>query len=147
MKRTALGFSLRVDAKIPLSEMRNLVAKALGCQLVEADYHGTPVLMSELLGMRILLLQWFGLNRELTFQLHGLIDDPKYLEGNEDEIIEVVEIDISQAVIDLLLLKGAGEWRIPSCEEIEAEIDYEKQVQCDFLTPEEGPRFEPEEDS
>ena len=147
MRRTVLGFSIRIDATAPLSEMQSLVEQALGCTLVEAQYHGTPILMSELLGMRILLSRWRGLNRVETFQLHGVVNDVRFLDTQASETdVGPLEINISQAIIDLLSVRGAGEWRIPSQAEIKAESEYGEEVDRMFHTPEGGPQFGPEDD-
>jgi hypothetical protein len=133
MKRTVLGFTLRADAMVPLAEICKRVEGAFGCKLQEDNYHGIPVLKTELLGMRILLSQWCGLEERETFQLHGFVDDPRFLEGSEEDL-GVYQIDISQAIIDLLAVHGAGDWRVPSRVEIEAEIEYGEAVRKKFLT-------------
>ncbi|HXU35892.1 MAG TPA: hypothetical protein VN937_05975 [Blastocatellia bacterium] len=135
MKRTVLDFSLRTEAEGSLDDMGKLVEQALGCKLVRGNYHGMPVLKSMLLGMQVLLSEWRGLDGKETFQLHGLVDDPKFLEGSEPDL-GVIGIDINQAIIDLLALRGAGDWHVPTRAEIEAEIEYGEEVRKDFLTTE-----------
>jgi hypothetical protein len=133
MKRTVLGFSVRADATISLAEMRKRIEGAFGCKLQEGNYHGIPMLRTELMGMQILFSEWRGLGGADTFQLHGFVDDPKFLEGSDDDV-GVIEINIAPAIIDLLAVRAASEWRVPSQAEIEAEIEYGEEIRRDFLT-------------
>ena len=85
--------------------------------------------------MRIVFFGWRGLNQTKTFRLHGYVDDRRYIEGLSEKDIEnlqVVKIDISEAMIDLLEISGAGKWRIPSPAEIEAELDHGDAIEARF---------------
>ncbi len=118
-RRTALTFSLRIDATKPLEAVKTSVEATLGCTLQGGSYAGIPALVGELLGMRIGLALWRGIDGKHTYQLHGEPDLPT-LRGVEWE-----EIRIDRAVIDLLRQRGAGEWRQASSEEHKAEASYD----------------------
>lgn len=112
-----------------LDSMRLLLEEALGCTFQEGNYHKIPALTTELLGMKVVLFDWCGLNQTEIFRLQGFVDDERFLDGlGEDEDIEVVRNDISQAIVDLLGVRGAGEWRIPSDADIKAESDHGKAI-------------------
>jgi hypothetical protein len=136
MKRTILGFSLRSDAGIPVDEMRACVEQTLGCTLAAGDYHGVSALLGELLGMRILLLPWRGLNWAEVYQLHGMVDDPRYLEAPNGAKVAVTEINLNDAIIDLFAVRKQIEWRAPSFAEVEAEANYADEVDREFNAPE-----------
>src|SRR4051812_32771915 len=87
-KNTILDFSIRTDATLPLIEMHLLVNHALGIKLIEGDFHGTPVLMTEVFGMNIFLGLWKGLKGIPTFQLHGIVDDIRFL-NSQDDVVDV----------------------------------------------------------
>lgn len=133
MKRTTLRFSIRTDATIPLDELSERVGSAFGATLREGELRGDFVLETRLVGMHILLLPWCGLNRAETYQLHGNPDYDILLPEDDLDGIEFVDMNINEAIIDLLRLSGAGEWRVPSREEIEAEIAYGEELRKEYV--------------
>lgn len=132
MKRRVLRFSVRSDAAMPLDEIRDRLEAAIGCSFREGHFHKVPALVTELLGMTISLFEWRGLAGARTFRLQGRTGDAQFLEAPGGQVAELEGIDIGQAVIDLLAVRGAGEWRIPSREEIEAELDHGDAVEQRF---------------
>lgn len=124
-----LSFSIRIDASIPLAELQKQIENTLSCQLVYEEFYGTDVLAGYLLGMKIALSKWRGIERKETYQLHGIADNEKLVPNEFD--LNVDYIDISHAIITLLYANGAGNWRIPSKEEIIAESEYEENDEWD----------------
>ncbi|MCB0128801.1 MAG: hypothetical protein KDE31_33600 [Caldilineaceae bacterium] len=116
--QTILSFSLRIDAVDPLSVVKTNVENALDCQLRGGSYADVSAFVGELLGMRIGLLPWRGIDGKATYQLHGG-PDLKELHTRDWQ-----EIRIDQAILDLLRERKAGIWRIPSPEELRAEGNY-----------------------
>ena len=117
----SLRFSLRADAEGSLDEMRLLVEPALGCVFTpDTVQHDRFFFKAELLGMRILLGEWQGLAGRRTFQLHGAA----LAIPNAPTDIEYDDLDINLAIIELLAARGAGQWRVPSHAEIQAEVAY-----------------------
>jgi hypothetical protein len=74
--------------------------------------------------MKVVLFEWGGLNKRKYFDWKDLLMTSLPRGFGENEIIEIVAIDISQAIIDLLEVRGAGKWYIPSGADIEAELDH-----------------------
>jgi hypothetical protein len=74
------------------------------------------------MGMRLILASATGVERKETHQFHGFADDPGYLGKGEADEVQIGEIDIGRALIDLLEVRGAGAWRLATLEDIEAEI-------------------------
>lgn len=118
---TSLSFSIRIDATLPFPDLQNKVEEILGCKFVNKKFYGEYLLVGDLLGMRVLLSEWRGLERKKTYQLHGIADDPKLFPDETNTTVN--SIDISPAIITLLYVYGAGNWRIPSKEEIIAEAE------------------------
>jgi hypothetical protein len=121
MLTNTLRFSLRTDAgDSTLDEIRERVELALGCRLKPGgERYDMFLFEGELLGMEILLGEWQGLEGRRTFQLHGSVPV-----APDDQVVDGTTIDIGAPIIDLLRLKGAGEWRIPTEAEIYAEAEY-----------------------
>ncbi len=117
----SMRFSLRSDAEGSLDEMRLLVEPALGCVFTpDTVQYDVFFFKAELLGMRILLGEWQGLAGRRTFQLHGAaVAIP-----NAPADIEYDDVDINLPISELLAARGAGQWRVPSEEEIQAEVAY-----------------------
>jgi hypothetical protein len=113
-----LAFSLRIDVSTPLVQMRTIVERALGCQLVPGDWNRLPFLQTELLGMRILLGETRGTRGQPVYQIHGITEVPVEeipgYEGPESALI-------NEVVIDLLERAGGGSWHVPTLDEIRAE--------------------------
>jgi hypothetical protein len=118
-KRCFVSFSVRLEATEPISRVAARVQDALGCPLERGDYQGLPALVGDLLGIRVGLLRWRGLEGAHVYQLHGL-PDTEQLQGTEWE-----QIHIEDAIIDLLRVRGAGAWRKPLPGELMAESAYD----------------------
>jgi hypothetical protein len=52
------------------------------------------------------------------------VDDERFVRDPHGELAGIAKLDISGAIIDLLEVRGAGHWHVPSPEEIEAELDH-----------------------
>jgi hypothetical protein len=115
-----LTFSLRSEANRSLNAARTQIEEAMGCPLVSGDIHGIPGFQGRVLGMRLILLAWRGIDRVQHFQFAGIPDDPAY-----SPEWEFLPCDISQAVADLLEARHGVKWWIPSDTEIQAEVDFD----------------------
>jgi|SRR5580658_9687566 hypothetical protein len=126
MQRTVIEFSLRSDANADFQSMRTVIEKSLGCKFREATLQGSDVFTTMILGMQIIFGVWRGIGAQLTFQLHGIVNDPRFLTGITcDPPLNIISID--QAIIDLLEINGAPGWRVPSKAELDAEIMFDEQ--------------------
>src|SRR4051812_5531612 len=122
MKRHSLRFNVRCYSEIPLPEMGVLVGEALGCAFQDGEYFDTPALVASMLGMRVGLYDWRGLDNAVVFILSSHLDEGRFLDAPAGEAVEIESVDISQAVADLLTVRGvAGEWHPPTEAEVEAE--------------------------
>ena len=137
-QRTVLFFTLRMDAIISFEETKELLENSLGCVFLEGELHGASIWKAELLGMQVIFLAWRGLNGAKTFQLIGTVEEPGYVEKDGDSIVDTIKLNISQAVIDLLEIRGAGKWRIPSLAELKAEVEYANEIEQDYNDPEDN---------
>ncbi|GAC1406922.1 MAG: hypothetical protein NVSMB56_20550 [Pyrinomonadaceae bacterium] len=144
MTLSVLTFSLRINAVLSLVEMEKQIEQALACIFTDGDFHGISVRQSELLGMRLLLLKWRGLNKVETFQFIGFANERIYFRNENEDEIEFIHQDISQAVGDLLAVGSAGMWRTPSLAEIEAEADYADELDSFFRGHADTPESETE---
>jgi hypothetical protein len=139
MKRTILHFSLRSKEALALQAISNNVARAFGCEFREGSYHKIPALMAEILGMEIALYEWGELSQERIFQrifvLVGDVVDMSFVRTAREEKTEQIEFianDISSYIIDLLEVREAGQWYIPSLDQIEDEGAYSYRVESYF---------------
>ncbi|HEY2748601.1 MAG TPA: hypothetical protein VGL86_28465 [Polyangia bacterium] len=119
--RHTLRFSLRRDADdLTLDEIRQRVERAMGCSLSPGgERYNMFLFQGSILGMEILLGEWHGIEDRRTFQLHG--GTPAPMDGGSEDY-SVTSID--EVVIDLLAVRDAGAWRVPSDEEVIAESEY-----------------------
>lgn len=124
MERTLLHFSIRNDAKIPLEQMRVLVENALGCQFHEGEYQKIPALVTKFLGMRVGLFEWAGIGGREVFRLQSYIDDARLVRSPSGEPVDVLKLNLSEALIDLLSALEAGQWYTPTAEDIRAEREH-----------------------
>jgi hypothetical protein len=106
--------------------MRQLEA-ALGCSFREAEVRGRDVRLAPLLGMMIVLDEWRGINERPIFRMRGSIQGHLFTDAS-DAGDAFTFVDISQGIIDTLYLSDAGEWRVPSEAEREAELAWGKNV-------------------
>ena len=130
-----LSFSLRTDATMELPTMQAIITRALGCALAPGEWNHMGFLMGEVLGMRILLAQNRGINAEVTFELHGIVEVP-IEEMLEHEDPQITKID--PVIIDLLERKGARIWHQPSIEEIRAEAAEARRLEQEYYPPSES---------
>jgi hypothetical protein len=127
IKRTALGFSLRSFVSRDLNEVRAIVEGALSCKFHRAAREGVDVWLAEALGMRLALAVAPGREGKLTYQLHGFVDDVRYLDCPPGDEVQVEQMDIGVAIADLLWVHGAGYWWPASEEDQEAEIAHARE--------------------
>ena len=119
--RHTLRFSVRRDAlDVTLDQMRESVQAALGCTLTAGgERYDMFLFEGYVLGMEILLGEWRGIGGVRTFQLHGRTPAASHVDAVESQTI-----DIDSVVIDVLRVRDAGMWRVPSDEELLAESAY-----------------------
>lgn len=113
-------FSVRADADEGFGKTISAVESALGIHLAKEFHRGCLVMSSEVLGMRIELSPWHGLDGKPTYQLHGEVEDDPLL----DQLYDLEDFSIDQIIIDLLLRKNAGPWRKPNPGERVAEGEF-----------------------
>jgi hypothetical protein len=112
-----MRFSLRIDASTAPAGLTAKLERALELVLAEVDRHGLSLREGHALGMQIHLMNWVGLGLQPIFRLSG------YTTADEDwpENASPRVIWIDDAIIDLLRRRGAGEWHVPTSEELSAE--------------------------
>jgi hypothetical protein len=129
-ERVAFKVNIRCDAIVSGPEMARLIEGALGCSFKEGDNHGTPAWLGSFLGMRVVLEEWRGVGEAPIFRMFGgVLNDIFYRTRQAGDILSFM--DISQGIIDVLDLSDAGEWRLPSDPEIDAELAWMKKVDPD----------------
>lgn len=128
IERIIFGFEIRTDATMPIDVTIERLMAALGCTFRPGDYHGTEAWKANLLGMRVFLYPWRGISDTPIFRMHGMIYSANFFDGPGTEEIHLSTQDLSQGIIDLLEVSGAGKWRLPSDAESEAEIAYGARV-------------------
>ncbi|HXA21369.1 MAG TPA: hypothetical protein VNW90_03655 [Acetobacteraceae bacterium] len=116
---TFLTFSLRLDANDPIETVAPRVGTALGCALEPGSFAGGPAMTGNVLGIKIGLLLWRGIDAAHVFELHGVPD------RGAVRNVPWQEIPIDRAIIDLLRLHGAGRWRQASQDEKLAAAKYD----------------------
>jgi len=131
MNLTILHFAVRCDEAISLAEMSARVAKAIGCHLDQGSYHKIPAARGNLLGMDVGLYEWGGVAGK-TFRFEGEIEDTAFLDFTRGKSVDVVSLDISQAVADALTVGTMLAWRVPITEDFIAEKSYGDDVERRF---------------
>lgn len=131
MELAILHFSVRCDAAIPLAEMSDRVADALGCKLEKDSYHQIPATRGKLLGMDVALFEWGGVKGR-TFRLQGDVEDISFLDFQQENSLSIAAQDISHAVADALTVLTGFPWRTPTPEDIIAEKVYGDDVEKNF---------------
>src|SRR5690242_9531904 len=126
VERMAIEFSIRCDATDTIEAMAGRLGSALNCRFEEGTYYRIPAYVSEVLGLRLGLLEWEGVAARPTFRLDGNIMDPRFAQLKRVGDVRVV--DISQAVADILESRGAGAWRVPPSEELNADDEFERRM-------------------
>jgi hypothetical protein len=137
MKRTVLEFSVRSKDIRTLDEVSTLIGKALGCSFCDGEIHKIPARVALLLGMLIGVYKWRGQNSESIFRLHTDVGNDGFFRAPEGQGVEIEIVDISQAIIDLLDVSGAGEWYVPSKVDVTAEVEYSYEVDRQFQVSDE----------
>lgn len=129
-ERTAFKINIRCDATFPEEEMVSRIEAALDCSLQKGTNYGMPAWLGSILGMRIILDKWRGVNEVFIFRMFGKVQDDRFVDAHlaGDKF---VFMDISQGVIDVLDMSDAGTWRLPSDPEIDAELAWMKKVDPD----------------
>ena len=122
--REVLQFSIRSDATAPTEEVAAAVGEALGYSFRPGQYLGERSMKAFCLGMRIDLYQWQGSTGRRVFRLHGDVNETTFYKGPDGQPVQVVQRDISRAVITLLDVRGAGKWWIPTEADLAAELAY-----------------------
>lgn len=120
MTRTVLGLGLRCTAPSTTDALADKVAHALGVPLEATWHEGKNAHVGSALGMTLALFPWGGPGGTMLHVLEGRVSDPAFVLPPEDPSVPAVRLDISDAVADLLEVKGAGSWHRPTPEELEA---------------------------
>lgn len=123
MNLAILHFSVRCNAVIPLADMSNRVAAAVGCKLEKAPYHGITAMHGKLLGMDVALFEWGG-SEGRTFRFQGDVEDVSFLDFKKQHALSIAAQDISFAVADALTVLTGFAWRTPTPDDIAAEKAY-----------------------
>jgi hypothetical protein len=128
MKRTLLGFSVRCYSEVPLHEMAERVAAAVGCTFEEGEFREREGLVAKLLGMNVELYDWVGLADRVVFVFVGYVGDARFVRVLPREQRELVSVDISEAVADVLNVNEVvAEWTLPTEADYEAEREHSAQ--------------------
>lgn len=120
MARTVLGFSLRCTDASATEALAAEVGAALDVPLQPAWHEGKDAFVGSALGMTVALYPWGGPGGTTLHVLQGAVTDPAYVLPPEDPSVPAVRLDISDAVADLLEVRGAGSWHRPTPDELEA---------------------------
>lgn len=139
MRRHVLVFSIRTAGEpAAVGELRERVEIALGCGFLEGSFNRTPALVTEILGMQVGLFGWRGRGGTGVIRLDGQLGESRLFDYAGDDVPEIDFIDIGRAVIDLLKVRGAGDWYVPDALDLQAEEAYGAQVERSFYAgPEE----------
>jgi hypothetical protein len=129
-ERTVFKINIRCDATLRVDEMAARAEVALGYSLRRGTKYGMPAWTGSLLGMRIVLDEWRGINESLIFRMFGQASDAPFVDAHLAGDTFVFA-DISQGVIDVLDLFDAGKWRLSSEPEIDAEFAWMQKVDPD----------------
>jgi hypothetical protein len=132
MKRVVLEFSVRSKDARTLDEMADLVGAALGCNFADGEFRAVPARVATVLGMHVGLYRWRGQNDESIIRLHTDIVDGRFFESPDGESLRLAGFDISEAIVDLLEVHGAGTWYVPSAADVAAEVEYSFELDRQF---------------
>jgi hypothetical protein len=122
MKRKVIEFSLRHYSETSLDVMAHRVGLAMGVSFHESDEEDMPGVVTELLGTNVALYDTRGLDNAVVFILTSWVTDMRFLDAPQGQDVELDGIDISEAVSDLLAVRGGDEWHPPTEAEVAAEL-------------------------
>lgn len=128
MERAVLHFSVRCYSEIPLPEMADQVGEALGCSFHGGRSNDTPAFLAHLLGLRLALYDWRGINNKVVFILASNVAESRFRHPSDGSRWDLKIVDISQPMADLLTVRETGKWHIPSEVEIEAERTHGRRI-------------------
>ncbi|MFD7233782.1 hypothetical protein ACFWAT_00550 [Streptomyces syringium] len=114
---------------MPVKRMAEHVGRLMGCAFEPGYHYETATWTSYLLGMQIHLYEWRGRGDTPILRFHGSMSRDRFGVDHLSQESEIVVERIDQGVIDLLSVHGAGDWRIPSEADIDAEIAYGSYLQ------------------
>jgi hypothetical protein len=132
MKRVVLMFSIRSRAQVSIDEMRSLVGAALNCDFRLGTFWDMRVDVAHVLGMDVALYPWRGRANQSIFRLQAEVQDRRFYVGPDGASLELVEQDISASIIGVLQVNGAGEWYVPTRDDIAAEAAYSYEYERQF---------------
>jgi hypothetical protein len=121
-----LGFYLHNTEGGSIDAVARRVQDALSIPFENGEFRHLPAYVARALGMEIGLFTWAGPGQRLLFVLQGAVADPAFVTFRDDIIRPAVLQDISDAVSDLLDVRGGGSWHRPTDEEIAAHVAYER---------------------
>jgi hypothetical protein len=126
MQRTVLGFSLRNTEDGSASVLVERVGHALGISLTSGEYQQLPAWVATAFGMSIALFRWGGPDDTMLSVLEGEVTDPAFVVFPGKVIHPAERLDISDAVADVLEVRGAGSWHRPTPKELAAHTRYSR---------------------
>lgn len=127
MRRTVLGFSLRSTESVSADVLAKRVQDALGITITKGEFHQFSAHVGVAFGMTIALFPWGGPNDTMLFILQGEAEDAAFVIFPDDSVRPAKRIDISDAIADVLNVRGAGNWHRPTTEELTAHTRYSRQ--------------------
>lgn len=125
MKPILLVFRVRTHAETSLKEMGERVGKALECSFIEESRDDDCYcLVSRVLHLVISLRETFSGDGKLLFALSGSVRDDEFFQDKDGNYVDVDLLQVDQAIAHILRVKGAGDWWVPSVDEIIAGGEY-----------------------
>lgn len=124
--RTVLEFGLRCADGTSLDAASPGIAAALGTPLEFDEYHQFPAFVGSVFGMTIALFEWGGPRGTTLLALEGSVEDAAFVMFPDGSVRQADSVDISDAVADLLAVRGAGQWHRPTEAELAAHTAYSR---------------------
>jgi hypothetical protein len=123
------SFTIRLDSELSVSEVARAVSAALlvNLEFDELGHGGSEIYGANVMGLWVDVSAWppWPVEGHFTYQLQGR-PGPEIVYTDHD-----VLVDISAHVIDVLRRGGAGEWYIPSDEQVLREMDLMEEWESD----------------
>lgn len=126
-RRTVLGFELRNTEKVLAEELAERVGRALGIALTKGEYQQFSAYVGSAFGMTIAMFPWGGPGNTMLHVLEGSVQDAAFVMFPNDTVERAKRLDISDAVADLLSVRGGGSWHRPTLEERRAHTRYSRE--------------------
>jgi hypothetical protein len=129
-RRDVLGFSsVRLLAQDTFERIAERIGAALSCPLLVYEERGAIAAQGRVLGMTIELSLWPTASDPLLL-LKGYAGYASWA-----SVEDSFQVDISGAIIALLLEAGLGEWRVPTQADLEAAEQAQDRIDKAFAGP------------